>query len=244
MSDDSNSPTNSSGNEDSEAGSSSTRKLDINAYKNRFRALHQKREESRKLNHEQVVEEDRLKKLPKNYIHKRQRQEWELQEIEGKKLAESEGYDYERVKSLNMQADVAEKLEAAKRRKKNPDTGFADYEAMSMRQYERLTNGLKPDMKSYEEMKSVVGEDQFYPSANTMIQGSHYPTKNALDKLSSDVQGQMKKRDQYHRRRMFDVDAPIDYINERNRKFNQKLERFYGPYTDDIKGDLERGTAI
>ena len=55
-----------------------------------------------------------------------------------------------------MQADVADKIENSKRRKKNPDTGFADYEAMSMRQYERLTNGLKPDMKSYEEMKQVV----------------------------------------------------------------------------------------
>lgn len=53
-----------------------------------------------------------------------------------------------------------------------------------------------------------------------------------------------KKRDQYHRRRMFDPDAPIDYINERNRKFNQKLDRFYDKYTEDLKSDLERGTAI
>lgn len=53
-----------------------------------------------------------------------------------------------------------------------------------------------------------------------------------------------KKRDQYHRRRMFDPDAPIDYINERNRKFNQKLDRFYDKYTEDLKADLERGTAI
>jgi pre-mRNA-splicing factor SYF2 len=54
----------------------------------------------------------------------------------------------------------------------------------------------------------------------------------------------MKKRDGYHRRRMFDPDAPIDFINERNRKFNNKLERYYGKYTADIKEDLERGTAI
>lgn len=58
---------------------------------------------------------------------------------------------------------------------------------------------------------------------------------------------------------MFDPDAPIDFINERNRfvvrvtyvmkivlfrKFNHKLERYYGKYTADIKEDLERGTAI
>lgn len=54
----------------------------------------------------------------------------------------------------------------------------------------------------------------------------------------------MTKRDQYHRRRMVDPDAPIDFINERNRKFNHKLERYFGKYTEDIKEDLERGTAI
>lgn len=34
---------------------------------------------------------------------------------------------------------------------------------------------------------------------------------------------------------MFDPDAPVDYINERNKKFNDKLEKFYGKYTEDIK---------
>lgn len=54
----------------------------------------------------------------------------------------------------------------------------------------------------------------------------------------------MQKRDEFHRRRTLDPDAPIDFINERNRKFNSKLERFFGKYTEDIKDDLERGTAI
>lgn len=53
-----------------------------------------------------------------------------------------------------------------------------------------------------------------------------------------------ERRDKYHRRRMFDPEAPIDFINERNRKFNEKIERFYGKYTDDIKQNLERGTAV
>ena len=52
------------------------------------------------------------------------------------------------------------------------------------------------------------------------------------------------KRAKYSRRRPFDEDADIDYINERNMKFNKKLERFYGKYTAEIKQNLERGTAI
>lgn len=54
----------------------------------------------------------------------------------------------------------------------------------------------------------------------------------------------ISKRAKYSRRRPFDEDADIDYINERNMKFNKKLERFYGKYTAEIKQNLERGTAI
>ncbi len=52
------------------------------------------------------------------------------------------------------------------------------------------------------------------------------------------------KREKFSRRRTFDEGADVDYINERNMKFNRKLERFYGEYTKDIKDNLERGTAI
>jgi len=54
----------------------------------------------------------------------------------------------------------------------------------------------------------------------------------------------ISKRAKYSRRRAFDEDEDIDYINERNMKFNKKLERFYGKYTAEIKQNLERGTAI
>ena len=44
------------------------------------------KEESRKLNHAHVVDEDRRSKLPKNYESKRKRQEWELEEIVARKV--------------------------------------------------------------------------------------------------------------------------------------------------------------
>lgn len=230
--------------ESSSRASVSTEGSSSTSFMDRFKKLHQRRQESRKLNHASVVEEDRQSKLPKNYEIKRKRQDWELQEMEERAKAEEAGEDFDRLQALKTQADIADRKEFIKRKKKNPDKGFSDYEAMTLRQYERLSGNIKPDMKSYEQMKEVVGEEQFYPSANTLIAGSHYPTDAALDKLKDDVMAQQKKREQYHRRRMFDPDAPIDYINERNRKFNQKLDRFYNKYTEDLKGDLERGTAI
>jgi hypothetical protein len=43
---------------------------------------------------------------------------------------------------------------------------------------------------------------------------------------------------------MFVEEKNVDYINERNRKFNEKLERNYSKYAMEIKGNLDRGTAL
>ncbi|KAI8519360.1 pre-mRNA-splicing factor syf2 [Branchiostoma belcheri] len=55
---------------------------------------------------------------------------------------------------------------------------------------------------------------------------------------------EIEKRAKFSRRRGFNDDADIDYINERNMRFNKKAERFYGKYTAEIKQNLERGTAV
>ncbi|XP_033083649.1 pre-mRNA-splicing factor SYF2 isoform X3 [Trachypithecus francoisi] len=194
----------------------------------KFRELHLLRNEARKLNHQEVVEEDKRLKLPANWEAKKARLEWELQEEEKKKAklpelkfwfcsvptatpweCASRGEDYEKVKLLEISAEDAEKWERKKKRK-NPDLGFSDYAAAQLRQYHRLTKQIKPDMETYERLREK----------------------------------QIEKRDKYSRRRPYNDDADIDYINERNAKFNKKAERFYGKYTAEIKQNLERGTAV
>lgn len=91
----------------------------------KLRQLHGKRNEARKLNQAEVVEEDRRSKLPANHEAKKRRQEWELGEMEARKAAEAGGADYDRTKLLDVQADVADRLVSAKMRKKNPDKGFS-----------------------------------------------------------------------------------------------------------------------
>lgn len=39
-------------------------------------------------------------------------------------------------------------------------------------------------------------------------------------------------------------DRGIEYINTRNKIFNDKLQRNFAPYAAGIKANLERGTAI
>ncbi len=102
---------------------------------------------------------------------------------------------------------------------------------------------IKPDMQRYAEQKEAAG-DAFYASAGTVVHGVHRDRKEAVERMAADIQEQQAKREKYSRRRAFDEGADVDYINERNMKFNQKLERFYGGYTKDIKDNLERGTAV
>jgi hypothetical protein len=51
-------------------------------------------------------------------------------------------------------------------------------------------------------------------------------------------------KSKFSRRRAFNEDADVNYINERNRVFNKKLNRFYDKYTADLKNTIERGTAL
>ncbi|XP_009274564.1 PREDICTED: pre-mRNA-splicing factor SYF2 [Aptenodytes forsteri] len=201
-----------------------------------------RKNEARKLNHQEVVEEDKRLKLPANWEAKKARLEWELKVEEKKKECAARGEDYERVKLLEISAEDAERWERKKKRK-NPDLGFSDYAAAQLRQYQRLTRQIKPDLEQYEKLKEQYGE-ALYPTSDSLLHGTHVPSKEGVDRMVADLEKQIEKREKYSRRRPYNDDADIDYINERNAKFNKKAERFYGKYTAEIKQNLERGTAV
>ncbi|KAI7805375.1 pre-mRNA-splicing factor syf2 [Triplophysa rosa] len=208
----------------------------------KFRELHFKRNEARKLNHQEVVEEDKRLKLPSNWEAKKARLEYELTVDQKKKECAERGEDYDRVKLLEISAEDAERW-ARKKKKRNPDPGFSGYAEAQLRQYQRLTKQIKPDMDNYEKQREECGED-FHPTPNSLIHGTHVPSKVSIDRMVEDVEKQIEKRSKYSRRRAYNDDSDIDYINERNAKFNKKAERFYGKYTAEIKQNLERGTAV
>uniref|UniRef100_A0A0A9YLK1 Pre-mRNA-splicing factor SYF2 n=1 Tax=Lygus hesperus TaxID=30085 RepID=A0A0A9YLK1_LYGHE len=217
----------------------------VNKYAERMqklKELHLKRNEARQQNHKEVVEEDKRLKLPSNWEAKKRRAEWILNEEAQKESASAAGEDYDRVKLLNVNALDAERLEW-KKKKKNPDQGFADYEQATVRQYNRLVKNIKPDMRAYQDQRDNLG-DAFYGTPNTILHGLHKDSKEGIDRMVTDLEKQVAKREKYSRRRTHNDDADIDYINDRNMKFNKKLERFYGQYTTEIKQNLERGTAV
>ena len=65
-----------------------------------------------------------------------------------------------------------------------------------------------------------------------------------VERMVADLTAAKEARAKMSRRRKHYEDADIDSINDRNAHFNRKLERVYGAYTTEIKGNLERGTAL
>lgn len=184
-------------------------------------------------------------KLPSNFERKR---EWAEEKLAKEKLKEqmkNEGKDYERELYLDIQADEAERLDKKKRDKQqNSDIGAASYEEATAKQYTRSVKTIKPNLDDYERKKEEIGLDKFYPTKDTDVYNIHKDSKEKIDLLVEDLNKKIEKRNKFSRRRKLDDYQDIDYINEKNRRFNKSLERFYGKYTADIKKDLERGTAI
>lgn len=209
----------------------------------RLKNLHKLRQQARTHNHQEVVAEDARNKLPNNWESSKKRAEWILNDEKAREEAKERGEDYDRTKLLQVTALEAERLER-KKKKKNPDQGFSDFESATVRQYQRLVKNLPPkDMERYEEQKEKYG-DAFYAGPNTIIQGLQEDRPEAIDNMVKDLEKQINKRNKYSRKRKHNEDADIDYINEKNAKFNSKLERFYGEHTAEIKQNLERGTAV
>lgn len=209
----------------------------------KLRNLHKARNEARTHNHQEVVAEDARNKLPANWESRKRQAEWLIQDEKARKETEDKNENYDRVKLLNISAIEAETMER-KRKKKNPDRGFSDFEAATVRQYNRLVKGMPAkDLERYEDQKEKYG-DAFYGGKHVIIHGLHEDRKDAVDNMVKDIENQIAKREKFSRRRTHNDDADIDYINERNAKFNKKLERFYGEHTAEIKQNLERGTAV
>jgi len=212
--------------------------------KEKLAMLNKKRIEANRLNRAEVVEEDRVKKMPKNWENRQERAEWKLNDIKKRKECEEKGLDYNRQKLLSVSASDADKMESAKRAKKNFDPGFSTFDEAGTRHYQKLVKKIKPDMQRYEEKKAEMGEEIFYAGINTPLPGHIKDSPADIKRMVDDLVDRKEKKRFFSRRRFHNDNKDVDYINEGNAKHNQKLEKYYGKYTTEIKQNLERGTAV
>lgn len=210
----------------------------------KLKTLHQARNEARNENHGEVKKEVERFNLPSNWKAREEKADWLTKDKANRDAASEQGIDYERVKMLNVSALEQERMEKLKKKnRKIGDEGFDSYEQQTARQYQRLIRAMPPkDLQRYSEQKEAIGDEYF--QANPVLEGRVKDSKESVDRMVKDLEGQIEKRKNSSRRRMYNDNEDIDYINEKNRKLNKKLAKFYDPYTGEIRDALERGTAI
>ncbi|PGH02500.1 pre-mRNA-splicing factor syf2 [Helicocarpus griseus UAMH5409] len=184
---------------------------------------------------------------------------------------EAQGEDFERKRAWDWTIDESEKWDKRmeKKQKHRDDTAFQDYRQDARKIYKRQMRQMQPDLEAYEKEKiqavekaaasgglqiveaedgELVAVDRngtFYSTADSVDFAENKPDRAAVDRLVADLKKaeevRLKKRKDRGRG---DEEADVTYINDKNKKFNQQLARFYNKYTAEIRDSFERGTMI
>ena len=88
-------------------------------------------------------------------------------------------------------------------------------------------------------------DPEFYRSGDSMLYGVAPVVPEAnVERMVAELVTQKRKRTEYSRRRAEHGDKDVDHINDRNAHFNKKIDRAFGQHTQEIRANLERGTAL
>ncbi|KAL4429581.1 hypothetical protein ABPG77_008630 [Micractinium sp. CCAP 211/92] len=164
------------------------------------------------------------------------------EEKQKKKAEELERLGLDPSKAYRLDtAETAEALYKKKEKKPAPAGWEAFNQATLYATYEKRTEKIKPDRAEYEAAKAA--DPEFYRTADSLKYGAHGKVPEAnIDRMVAELNERRGKA--FSRRRAFNPNKDIDYINERNAHFNKKIERAFGTHTAEIKANLERGTAL
>jgi hypothetical protein len=110
--------------------------------------------------------------------------------------------------------------------------------------YKRRLKDL-PNSELDEQRQKEKFKDDFYRDGNNLTYGQATGVSvDGVNRMVDGLKSTAERRNKFSRRRgQFDEDD-VTSINERNRKFNQKIARAFDPYTTTVKQNLERGTAV
>lgn len=148
-----------------------------------------------------------------------------------------------------------------------------DTDSRAQRRYYKDVEGMKVDLLAYNQTKeaslgletgslvpttttasskalttrsSKSGSRLQHQAGGSTLYGQHQPSEDAIDrvtgKMNADKERSVKAAE---RKRNRDEDTgDVTYINEKNKVFNKKINRYFDKYTSEIRANFERGTAL
>ena len=185
-----------------------------------------KMNQARMLNNKAVIDENERVSNPQ-FDRIRKRKEWQEQNDEFMTEIDKKGLTKEK-RYLTETVSKTEKMK--KRNKKKITFGWDVFNDEAIyRAYEKRIDKLQRDD---------------IDTSNLNEEDLKKLEKERLDRLVEDIEAQKDKRANFKRRRLHVEEKDIDYINERNKNFNKKLERNFSKYAAENKANIERGSAV
>jgi hypothetical protein len=194
--------------------------------------------EARNSNHKAVVDEDRKRKMSDKQLRDEERKHAsEAREARARgKDADSEAFY---AITAEQAAEVVDKQEEKRRR---ANSTMWDVEDRTL----QLDSRLKNEVALYDSgaIAAAAGSRAEIDPLSYGTAPAYKPGEERVDALIDNLHQQAIKRATSSRRRQTYEEDEVTYINDRNKVFNQKLNREFNKYTSEIKNNLERGTAL
>lgn len=140
-------------------------------------------------------------------------------------LPENKNYIFNSINHCDKEKEYLNK------KQKNKQFGYFNTDNI-YRSYKNKFKDIPFDKDLYEkQIKNGYNEDEML-------------TEEKKNLMKNDILSQIEKRNNFSRRRTYFEEEDVDYVDERNRKFNKRLRRAYGKESNIIRANLERGTAL
>jgi pre-mRNA-splicing factor SYF2 len=107
------------------------------------------------------------------------------------------------------------------------------------RNYERNLKSLSRAAGALESSEETTGT--FNPILNVADEARE---REGARNLSNEMKRRIEKQAKKKRERIEFEQTDVTYINQRNKRFNQKISRNFDKHTAEIRQNLERGTAL
>ncbi|PLW06825.1 hypothetical protein PCASD_23859 [Puccinia coronata f. sp. avenae] len=205
-------------------------------------------EQSSRANRKDVIAEANRSHVSAKEIARLERKKAQAIALGQKAEAAEAGEDLERKRAWQYSIEDNERWD--KKLKQKASRGnheLTDYDDYARRKYKKDIDSLKPDLPSLAHHPARSSNERLPKTSirnmDSLVYADHRPTEEAVDRVVGKLNLDIDKRSKRSRVRK-EEDGEITYINDKNKAFNQKIGRFYNKYTEEIRENIERGTAL
>jgi len=205
----------------------------MSARERRFYKLKQQQKKKKVANKKDTRDAHRILNVPtgkgderKNYIERKKEKEKELKE----------GLRDRENPHLYESAMYAKQRDSKKRKRKDGAFGWDVFNQDTLyRAYEKRLKKIKHTGEVKNPTELVDGQK---------LAIDHKPSEDAKQDMINELKQTIERRGKFKRRRRFYENENVTWINKRNEVFNRKVGRAFDKYAQEIRANLERGTAL